>query len=213
MMDAEAIADRHRLRRKLTFWRVAGVLGLIIAVGTAGYFAANRTGVARGRDHIARIFINGVITGNQRLADLMRDVGDARSVSAVVDLHQLSRRHHHRVRGALPQYPGARRQEASRGLRGRDRGLRRLHHGDGGGPYRGPRYVPRGIDRRPVPVPGRVGPARPCRRQGRGREVGAPQGRAQRLQVRPARRPARRSSRWSTIPTAGSSVWSRSADA
>jgi protease-4 len=84
MMDAEAIADRHRLRRKLTFWRIAGVLALIVAVGTAGYFAANRTGVARGRDHIARIFVNGVITGNQRLADLMRDVGNARSVSGVV---------------------------------------------------------------------------------------------------------------------------------
>jgi protease-4 len=84
MLDAEAIADRHRLRRKLTFWRVAGILALIVAVGTAGYFAANRSGVARSRDHIARITINGVITGNQRLADLMRDVGEARAVSGVV---------------------------------------------------------------------------------------------------------------------------------
>jgi protease-4 len=84
MMDAEAIADRRRLRRKLTFWRVTGVLALILALGTLGYFAANRTGVARGQNHIARISIDGVITGNQRLAELMKDVGEARSVSGVV---------------------------------------------------------------------------------------------------------------------------------
>ncbi|MBM6594113.1 signal peptide peptidase SppA [Microvirga sp. BT291] len=84
MLDAEAIADRRRLRRKLTFWRVAGILALILAVGVAGFFAAGRPGVERGRAHVARILVNGVITGNQRLADLMRDVGESRAVSGVV---------------------------------------------------------------------------------------------------------------------------------
>jgi len=35
-LDAEAIADRRRLRRKLSFWRVVGILALILAVGTVG---------------------------------------------------------------------------------------------------------------------------------------------------------------------------------
>ena len=34
-IDAEAIADRRRLRRKLSFWRVLGFSGLIAAVVTA----------------------------------------------------------------------------------------------------------------------------------------------------------------------------------
>lgn len=83
-IDAEAIADRRRLRRKLSFWRVAGFSGLIAAVAAIGYAAADRAGYGGIQSQIARISIDGVITGNQRLADLMRRVGDASTVSGVV---------------------------------------------------------------------------------------------------------------------------------
>jgi protease-4 len=83
-IDAEAIADRRRLRRKLSFWRVVGILALIVAVGIAGYVAANRFGVTEGQAHVARISVNGFIAGNQRLADLMERVGKSSSVSGVV---------------------------------------------------------------------------------------------------------------------------------
>ena len=61
-IDAEAIADRRRLRRKLTFWRIAGVLALIAAVVALGYAAADRMGVGAGQSHVARISIDGFIT-------------------------------------------------------------------------------------------------------------------------------------------------------
>jgi protease-4 len=83
-IDAEAIADRLRLRRKLSFWRVAGILALILTVGVLGYIAANRFGVIEGQAHVARISVNGFISGNQRLADLMERVGKAKSVYGVV---------------------------------------------------------------------------------------------------------------------------------
>lgn len=84
-IDAEAIADRRRLRRKLTFWRAAGILALIAAVVALGYAAADRVGVTPGQAHIARISITGFITGsNQRMADLMERVGESSSVSGVV---------------------------------------------------------------------------------------------------------------------------------
>jgi protease-4 len=82
--DAEAIADRNRLRRKLSFWRVVGILALILTVGILGYVAANRFGLVEGRPHIARISVNGFIAGNQRLADLMERVGKSSAVSGVV---------------------------------------------------------------------------------------------------------------------------------
>ncbi|MGO4570599.1 signal peptide peptidase SppA [Microvirga sp. 2TAF3] len=82
-IDAEAIADRRRLRRKLTFWRVTGFLALIAAIVALGYTAANRLGFG-GSAHVARISIHGFIAGNQRLADLMDRVGKAKSVSGVV---------------------------------------------------------------------------------------------------------------------------------
>jgi protease-4 len=83
-IDAEAIADRRRLRRKLSFWRVLGFSGLIAAVGAIGYAAADRMGYGGIQNQIARISVDGVITGNQRLADLMQRVGDSGSVSGVV---------------------------------------------------------------------------------------------------------------------------------
>jgi protease-4 len=83
-IDAEAIADRRRLRRKLSFWRVAGFLGLIAAVAAIGYAVADRAGYGAIQNQIARISIDGVITGNQRLADLMQRVGDSSAVSGVV---------------------------------------------------------------------------------------------------------------------------------
>lgn len=83
-IDAEAIADRRRLRRKLSFWRVAGFSGLIAAVAAIGYAAADRAGYGAIQNQIARISIDGVITGDTRLADLMRRVGESGLVSGVV---------------------------------------------------------------------------------------------------------------------------------
>ncbi|MCB5174943.1 MULTISPECIES: signal peptide peptidase SppA [Microvirga] len=84
-IDAEAITDRRRLRRKLTFWRVAGILALIAAVLAFGYAATDRFGIPEGRTHVARIAVNGFIISNQqRMADLMDRVGKANSVSGVV---------------------------------------------------------------------------------------------------------------------------------
>ena len=76
-IDAEAIADRRRLRRKLSFWRVLGISPASSLPwlrwagrcrGPGGYGAI--------QNQIARISVDGVITGNQRLADLMQRVGD-----------------------------------------------------------------------------------------------------------------------------------------
>ncbi|WP_134498589.1 signal peptide peptidase SppA [Microvirga pakistanensis] len=83
-IDSEAIADRRRLRRKLSFWRIAGFAGLIAAVAAIGYAAADRMGYGAVQQQIARISIGGVITGNQRLSELMERVADSSLVSGVV---------------------------------------------------------------------------------------------------------------------------------
>jgi protease IV len=83
-MDAEAIVDRRRLRRKLSFWRVFSVLALIAAVVGLGLAATNRAAVPVGQNHVARVSIDGFIGGSQATTDLLRRVGDARTVSGVV---------------------------------------------------------------------------------------------------------------------------------
>ncbi len=83
--DAEMIADRRRLRRKLTVWRVLAFGALLIAVVTVGLVAAGGTGrFGDARPQIARISVSGLITGDARMTELLRRVGDTGSVSGVV---------------------------------------------------------------------------------------------------------------------------------
>src|SRR5260221_14198453 len=73
-LDADQIVDRRRLRRKLTFWRVAAVAIAIIAIVGTGSLAARRSGLFAGPgSSIARINIEGLIrTDRQRVEALDR---------------------------------------------------------------------------------------------------------------------------------------------
>lgn len=85
--DAEMIADRRRLRRRLTLWRVLAFGALIVAVATAGLVASRGSSglmAAAGGAQIARISVSGFIAGDQRMADLLRRVGESNSVAGVV---------------------------------------------------------------------------------------------------------------------------------
>jgi protease IV len=82
--DAEMIADRRRLRRTISFWRVFSFVALIAAVVVAGLAVAGRGPVGGVQPQIARIEVGGFIAGSQRMADLFKRVGEAGSVSGVV---------------------------------------------------------------------------------------------------------------------------------
>ncbi|MDP6343934.1 MAG: signal peptide peptidase SppA [Alphaproteobacteria bacterium] len=55
-MDADAILDRRRLKRRLTFWRIAAALAVaaLVALGIGKY-------TGRDKDHVARLWIDGFI--------------------------------------------------------------------------------------------------------------------------------------------------------
>ena len=82
--DAEMLVDRQRLRRKLSLWRVLAVLGAIATVVTAGLVATGRTPLGVAQSHVARISIDGFISGDQRMTDLFRRVGESNAIAAVV---------------------------------------------------------------------------------------------------------------------------------
>jgi protease-4 len=81
--DADYLVDRRLLRRKLTFWRVA-LFALLAAlvIGLGVHYAGPDAGHS-GR-HIARLSIEGVITGDKDTLKLIKDIGAARGAEALI---------------------------------------------------------------------------------------------------------------------------------
>lgn len=82
-LASDTIVDRRRLRRQLTFWRVAAALTALVAIVVAGLLWSGR-GLGAARPHIARVSVSGLITGSQTTIDLLRRAGDATTAAAVV---------------------------------------------------------------------------------------------------------------------------------
>jgi protease IV len=81
--EAELIIDRRRLKRRLTFWRVVSILlfigGLLALASAFGGFDLEKQ-----TDHIARVRISGLITGDQQTLDLLGDIAKADHVKGLI---------------------------------------------------------------------------------------------------------------------------------
>jgi protease-4 len=64
-LDADAIVDRRRMRRKLTFWRVSAIVVALVAVAGAAYVLTPRSRLFPAGAYIARIKVEGLIRNNQ----------------------------------------------------------------------------------------------------------------------------------------------------
>jgi protease-4 len=83
-LRADDLIDRRRLRRKLTFWRVAAIViaAAAIASGAALLAADSRFGIAA--DHIAKVRIEGTITEDEDLLDTLEKIGESARVKGVI---------------------------------------------------------------------------------------------------------------------------------
>lgn len=79
--SAEAIIERRQLRRRLTRWRVIAVLALLAAIAALAWQAGD---FRRQQDHIARVRIEGVITGDLPTLDLLDSLAKADRVKGVI---------------------------------------------------------------------------------------------------------------------------------
>ena len=79
--EAELIVDRRRLKRRLTVWRIAAVLLAVLALGallwTPGSFKSYES-------HIARVRIDGLITGDQPTLTVLDRIAASDKVKAVI---------------------------------------------------------------------------------------------------------------------------------
>ena len=79
-LDADYVVERRRLKRRLTFWRVLGVVALVAAVVAA----AGRFDLRRQQDHVAQIAIGGLILDDPARDEAMKEVADDDKVKALL---------------------------------------------------------------------------------------------------------------------------------
>lgn len=86
--EADLLADRRRLRRKLTLWRGLAALGVIGAIVAGGFLAGGKDLISSTSSaHIARVTISGVISGDKRTLDMLESVGKSKASAVIVTIN------------------------------------------------------------------------------------------------------------------------------
>ena len=89
-LDADHIVDRRRMRRKLTFWRVAAAVVVIAAVaaGAALLTRGGTTGLSASTDGwIARINLQGLIRASQQRVEALDRLGKSDAKAVIVHIN------------------------------------------------------------------------------------------------------------------------------
>ncbi len=79
-LDADHVVERRRLKRRLAYWRVLGIVALVAAVVAA----AGRFDLVGSKDHIARILIEGIILDDPDRDEALEEVAGNEKVKALI---------------------------------------------------------------------------------------------------------------------------------
>jgi protease IV len=86
-LDSDVIVDRRRIRRKLTFWRVAAAVVAIAAVIGVGLIAAGGRGALGAKGSIARINIEGIIRSDQERVEALERLEKSDAAAVIVHIN------------------------------------------------------------------------------------------------------------------------------
>jgi protease-4 len=84
VLDPESVIDRRRLKRRVTFWRIATVAFGALFLGILLLGDREVTGSAGILPHVARVTVSGVITDDRKMQELFDRVARADQVRAVI---------------------------------------------------------------------------------------------------------------------------------
>jgi len=79
--ETETVLDRRRLRRRVTWWRVAALLAGVIALGA---ILSSSEEVGLGGRHIARVNLEGLITEDRDQLKLLHKIAETKQVAGVL---------------------------------------------------------------------------------------------------------------------------------
>jgi protease IV len=87
-LDSDVIVDRRRIRRKLTFWRVAAALVAIAAIVTVGLIAAPGTRSSlTSSGAIARVNIDGLIRSDRERVEALERLEKSSAAAVIVHIN------------------------------------------------------------------------------------------------------------------------------
>ena len=85
MSMSDYLVDRRRIRRKLTFWRVAAAVVAVLAIVGVG-LKSRSSFVNELTPHIARVKIGGLITGDDETLRLLHDVATSNAKALILQI-------------------------------------------------------------------------------------------------------------------------------
>ncbi len=85
-LSSDYMVDRRRLRRKLGYWRIAAI-GAALAAGVVamGKFSGFDT-LEKSTPHIARLSIEGLITGDNDTLELIKNIGELKASAVLLTI-------------------------------------------------------------------------------------------------------------------------------
>ncbi|HZM07743.1 MAG TPA: signal peptide peptidase SppA [Methylocella sp.] len=81
---ADYLAERRIFQRKLSYWRIAAFSALILGVAVSGLRLFGTDASLSFTPHIARLAIEGIITGDRETLKLIQKIEDSKSTEAVL---------------------------------------------------------------------------------------------------------------------------------
>ncbi|HXF55247.1 MAG TPA: signal peptide peptidase SppA [Hyphomicrobiaceae bacterium] len=82
-LETEAVLDRRRLRRHLSFWRITALIAMVLAVSAVAYSEEGGLALTE-RRQIARVAIEGMITEDRPQLAMLKRIGEANHVQGVL---------------------------------------------------------------------------------------------------------------------------------
>ena len=86
-IESDVIVDRRRLRRKLSFWRVASALIAVVAVVAVGVYATPSGRKLTGASAIERVNIEGLIRSDQNRVEALERLGKSSAPAVIVHIN------------------------------------------------------------------------------------------------------------------------------
>ncbi|MGQ4273954.1 signal peptide peptidase SppA [Terrihabitans sp. B22-R8] len=83
--DADGIVERRRLRRRVSFWRVAALVCAALALVFGGLKLSGFE-PGKGTPHVARVQLSGVILGNDKRHKMLQEIARSRAAAVLLEI-------------------------------------------------------------------------------------------------------------------------------